>query len=782
MAKEKKTKGSGINISITAKILLMTVIILCASMITTTVLSTMKASDKLVEEAEKSLQDLAVAKGNTLETFILDQKEMVHSVATNEDLINLCLTYGDLAKGEVAVEEVAEEPEQETPAEETPEIEQLPNADLSETAPEEAEETTEVVEDKNNGMILLDTETSEEASEEVSEEVSEEAPAEESAPVEAETEEVETAPVDDEYAAAQLKWAKFLKQYQEDSGNVYENFFVCVGTEGFADSLDNATIHNCGQEPFFLECQEKGTSFGINISPASGRPCYVVSYAIQDPATGKAIGCVNASVDLAVMSNTVVGDEVYKIVVFNHDGLCIASQDEAQILALDMTQIDKEAWDNIIADGRGYRSFIEPDLQELGYLGFEKTDNFLIEVSLLDYEYNDERAEIRNVALTIMFVALVISIIVVFFVTLGIIKPLKETNKTINEIIDSINAGHGDLTSRVNVKGHDETAQIGRSINKFIGVLQDVMGMLGNNSHRLNEISETVGSSITQSNNEINDVSSTMESMSAAAEEISASLSQVVDRMSDIASMVNDVNDKANDQARSTEAILRKVETLRTDAIKQREQADAEANEVIEQLQESMKTAQEVKKISELTEEILNIAAQTNLLALNASIEAARAGEAGKGFAVVADEIRQLADNSKETANGIQEISNSVIASVNDLSDKANSLAEAFIESNASGRESVEQMTGAYQDDVKTVADAMEHFSHDSKEINETMQDIKETIDNVNIALDETVRGITNVTTATVEVANNLVNIKDEAGENLSISKELESEVERFKF
>ena len=195
-----------------------------------------------------------------------------------------------------------------------------------------------------------------------------------------------------------------------------------------------------------------------------------------------------------------------------------------------------------------------------------------------------------------------------------------------------------------------------------------------------------------------------------------------------------------------------------------------------------MKTAKDVEKIADLTEEILNIASQTNLLALNASIEAARAGEAGKGFAVVADEIRQLADNSRETANSIQDISNGVIASVNDLSNKANSLATAFMESNESGRAGVEEMTGAYQNDIETVAVAMEHFANDSKDINDTMTIIKDTIDSINIALEETVTGITNVSTATVEVATSLASVGDEADENLNISKELATEVGKFKY
>ena len=91
-------------------------------------------------------------------------------------------------------------------------------------------------------------------------------------------------------------------------------------------------------------------------------------------------------------------------------------------------------------------------------------------------------------------------------------------------------------------------------------------------------------------------------------------------------------------------------------------------------------------------------------------------------------------------------------------------------------------MTGAYQNDIETVAVAMEHFANDSKDINDTMTIIKDTIDSINIALEETVTGITNVSTATVEVATSLASVGDEADENLNISKELATEVGKFKY
>ena len=780
---KKTLKKSGVKVSITAKILIMTLCILIASMVTTTVLITQRASSLLVERGEDNLANLSYAKGDTLETYISAQKQLTKSVATNASVVKAAQNYqGYVTLGkapgeapeetsEEVTEETLENPNTEEAAGEAsePEVEAIPNADMNEEDAEADGTTTEVV-DENSGFIMVD--------EESTEEVVEEAPAE-TVDDELTDNKFEAT---DEYTLGQMVMAEYLKQLNDDANGVYENFFITIGSMGYADCLDNATLHDVSDEEFYGACMSDGEYMGTFVSPVSGKPVFIIAYAIEDPQTGEYIGCVNNSIDLGTMSNSVIADELYDVKLFTHDGLTIASPDTDMILNFNISEADPDDWNNVLSTKIGYLAYNDPVTGELCYTGYNVSENFVLEVSQPDSDYNDDRAAVRNVALSIMFVALIISVIIVILVTLTIIRPLNETNKKINEIIDSINSGNGDLTSRINVRGNDESAEIGDSINKFVGVLQNVMGMLGDNSLKLNSISANVGQNINRANDEINDVSATMEQMSASSQEISASLQQVTEQINEITNMVNDVNIKATDQANSTGQILKKVESLRDESIKQRDAADAEANNVIEQLQESMKTAKDVEKIADLTEEILNIASQTNLLALNASIEAARAGEAGKGFAVVADEIRQLADNSRETANSIQDISNGVIASVNDLSNKANSLATAFMESNESGRAGVEEMTGAYQNDIETVAVAMEHFANDSKDINDTMTIIKDTIDSINIALEETVTGITNVSTATVEVATSLASVGDEADENLNISKELATEVGKFKY
>ena len=583
-------------------------------------------------------------------------------------------------------------------------------------------------------------------------------------------------------ATTQGLFADYLANIETNSDNLYENFFVTVGSTGYADCVGNTTLHDVAEEAFYSACQADGYFYGNNVSPVTGNPVYVIAYAITDPTTGKMIGSVNNSIDLATMTAQLIADDVYDIKLFTLDGVVIASPDADSILTIDMNELDPDSWAYTVSTGAGVTEFTDPYSGKLGYTGFYVSENFVTEVSQNDEDYDGARQTIIQSGITVSILSIIISIIIMSAILYVTVKPLVNTNKTINTLIESIDAGKGDLTTRIDIRGHDESAQIGDSVNKFVSTLQKVMSLLGENSDKLNSISESVGSNVATTNDAINDVSATMQQMSASAEEISASLNQVVDSITDITGLVNDVKNSADDQNDSAQQILRKVEGMRTAALEERDKSDAETNVIVEELQASMKTAKDVEKIAELTNDILNIASQTNLLALNASIEAARAGEAGKGFAVVADEIRQLADNSRETAGSIQEISNGVIASVSDLSEKATNLADAFIQSNADGRDGVENMTGQYRDDIASIAEQMTTFAGNSTEINEQMANIKDTIDSINIALEETVQGITNVTTSTVELSQSMSTISEEASENRDISKELETEVKKFKY
>lgn len=381
----------------------------------------------------------------------------------------------------------------------------------------------------------------------------------------------------------------------------------------------------------------------------------------------------------------------------------------------------------------------------------------------------------------LMLLDLVVVIIIIAILYSNLVKPAKISRDQTQNIVQKIQSGNGDLTERIPVRANDEVGALSAGINQMLGELHGIVSMLDDHASSLQTVANNVATNIKRSEDEIANVSATMEEMSASSEETSASLTQVTKEMDDISALVDGVYEQAKSQSDASEKIVTKVEKMRDGAITERDAIDVEIQNIVTALDECIVSARQVEKIQELVTNILNISEQTNLLSLNASIEAARAGEAGKGFAVVADEISKLANDSSDAASHIQDVSGEVIGAVNALAQKANEMSEILRNNNAEGRESAIAMSDAYKEDINSMAVSMEDFASSSQKVQEAISSIKEAIDAINIAVEETAQGITTVTTATVDIVSSMNDIGEDAQKNLDVSEELYSEVRRFK-
>ena len=186
----------------------------------------------------------------------------------------------------------------------------------------------------------------------------------------------------------------------------------------------------------------------------------------------------------------------------------------------------------------------------------------------------------------------------------------------------------GDLTSRIDVRGRDETAQLLQALKTMNDGLAQVVSEVRQGSDHI-----ATGSSQIATGNA--DLSQRTEEQASNLQQTAASMEQLTSTVQHNA-----------ETARQASAIVRGA----TDAAR-------EGGETVGQVVTTMEAiSQSSRRIHDIIGVIDGIAFQTNILALNAAVEAARAGEQGRGFAVVAAEVRNLAQRSAEAAKQIKQL------------------------------------------------------------------------------------------------------------------------------
>jgi methyl-accepting chemotaxis protein len=184
----------------------------------------------------------------------------------------------------------------------------------------------------------------------------------------------------------------------------------------------------------------------------------------------------------------------------------------------------------------------------------------------------------------------------------------------------------GDLTSRVEVEGRDEAAEL---------------------LSALREMNHGLGAIVTQ-------IRSGAESIAVGAGEVAAGNQQLSSRTEEHASSLEETASTLEEfttTVRQNAEHAKQASALASVSAATAQKGGEVVNKVVATMQEVTTSS---KKISDIIGVIDGISFQTNILALNAAVEAARAGEQGRGFAVVASEVRSLAQRSASSAKEIR--------------------------------------------------------------------------------------------------------------------------------
>ena len=310
--------------------------------------------------------------------------------------------------------------------------------------------------------------------------------------------------------------------------------------------------------------------------------------------------------------------------------------------------------------------------------------------------------------------------------------------------------GEADLTRRVSMKGKDELTEMAEGVNRFIARIQELVSDVKESAESAagqaqaqGDISRTAVAAVNRQEQEVAEVSGTMDAMSR-------SISEVAENIQDIAGSVSNVSSESE----ATAGISREVRNRLDQVVRNVEQAVEAVNQLDHQS----------KEIGSVLSVIGAIAEQTNLLALNAAIEAARAGESGRGFAVVADEVRTLASRTQESTTEIQSIierlqqgSRQAVSAIGEVSGQVAESSSEFRRADEHF-DRINQLLSSLQDRAMAISSVAEEQGRHAIEVSVSVSDIAG-------SSRQTVEAIERSDEASGQIARTLTSLKDKASQ-----------------
>ena len=274
-------------------------------------------------------------------------------------------------------------------------------------------------------------------------------------------------------------------------------------------------------------------------------------------------------------------------------------------------------------------------LRELYNLAGEQAEKMADELKVVSNEVADSRQ---------LWTLILIGIAVVIGMALSYIGPklISDSVLSVNDKVDDIARGEGDLVSRLPVTSHDELGKLSRSVNRLLEKLQVLVKQLFGDVDVLSH-----------STSSLRDIAGRVDSISESQR---AQLASLVTAFHEINQAIHDISNHAqltSDQTHAAQSCADKGMGLLNRNVEMNQQLSSSIQDAASMV---ARLADESEKITSVLDVIRGIAEQTNLLALNAAIEAARAGEQGRGFAVVADEVRTLASRTQRSTEDIQQM------------------------------------------------------------------------------------------------------------------------------
>ncbi|WP_322804428.1 methyl-accepting chemotaxis protein [Vibrio alfacsensis] len=458
----------------------------------------------------------------------------------------------------------------------------------------------------------------------------------------------------------------------ENNGGIIENDDAWVADSSFDPR----------QRPWYIKAKEESdlviTKPYVDISTKK----VIISIGVPVQDNGKFIGAMSYDMDLTELSKSVnqvnLFDAGYLFLV-TADGTTIAhpnSKFNGEKFSRYLPNVNlKEGMQNIEMNGDKYMVSLTHIPSENWYLGavVDETTAYSAVTTL------------RNNAIIYSLIAVFASLIALTILIRHLLRPLDE----LNNAIQGVATGSGDLTQRLNTNTDQEFSDLAKGFNTFMENLQNQMIESKRISHQILAGTQVTAEGAKDSAIAIQNQLQELEQLATAMHEMSVTATDVANNAQGAASAAKEA-DEATIQGSS-------IVGESTDTINLLASSIDQAVEEVQGLESATANIESILKV------INDIADQTNLLALNAAIEAARAGESGRGFAVVADEVRTLAQRTQQSTTEIRSM-------IEQLQSGASSVANAMVQSKGNAVHAVEKAELA-NNALLRIRDAIQHIS-----------------------------------------------------------------------